>query len=121
MSRYWRTPSFGKKNTDPNLTITFLGIQFDTIDMFMRPSQDKLDNLKQTIYLFLQRKKVTIKSLQSLIGLLNFACKTVAPGRSFCRRLIDATLGVKKQHHKVRITLDIKPDLTVWQQFFKNF
>lgn len=90
-----------------------MGIEFDTINMVMRLPQDKLDNLKQTIHLFLQRKKVTLKSVQSLIGLLNFACETVTPGRAFCRRLIDATVGVKKQRHKVRITQDIKSDLTV--------
>lgn len=110
-----------EKTTEPSTTMTFLGIEFDTTNMIMRLPNDKLDNLKQTINLFLHRKKATLKSVQSLIGLLNFACKTIAPGRAFCRRLIDATIGIKKQHHKVRITQDIKSDLIVWQQFLRNF
>lgn len=45
--------------------------------------------------------KLTVKELQSLIGLLNFACNIVSPGRSFLRRLIDLTMGIKKQYYKL--------------------
>ena len=50
------------------------------------------------------RKSVTLKELQSLIGLLNFACCVVVPGRAFLRRLIDLTRGVRKPTHHVRLT-----------------
>lgn len=47
---------------------------------------------------FLYRKKVTLKELQSLYGLLNFACQA---GRAFLRRLFDLTRGLQKPHHRV--------------------
>ena len=45
------------------------------------------------------RQKVTLRELQSLIGLLNFACLVVVPGTAFLRRLINLTIGVKRPHH----------------------
>jgi hypothetical protein len=41
-----------------------------------------------------RKKKITLRSLQSLIGLLNFACIVICPGRAFLRKLIDLTLNV---------------------------
>ena len=55
-------------------------------------------------------KKISLRQLQSLIGLLNFACQVVAPGRAFCRRLIDAS--VKKPHHKIRVSQAMREDIT---------
>lgn len=49
----------------------------------MRLPLNNLDNLKQTIRFFIQKKEATLKAVQSLIGLRNFACKTVAA----CREL----------------------------------
>ncbi|KAJ8308242.1 hypothetical protein KUTeg_013116 [Tegillarca granosa] len=48
-------------------------------------------------------KKTNLKSMQSLIGSLNFACKVVSPGRTFCRRLINSTIGLSKPFHHIRI------------------
>lgn len=87
----------------------------------MKLPQDKLMQFKHTIQTCLSSKKITLKSLQSLIGPLNFACKIVAPGRAFCRRLIDATMGIRKQHHKLRVTLETKADLQVWLKFLQNY
>ena len=39
--------------------------------------------------------KVTLKEVQSLIGLLNFAFSVVRPSRAFLRRLIDLALGIR--------------------------
>lgn len=66
-------------------------------------------------------KKVTLKFLQSLIDLLNFACQVVAPRRAFCRRLIDATMGVQKQKHRIRVSAEIKHDFHIWQQYLANY
>jgi hypothetical protein len=37
--------------------------------------------------------KMTFREIQSLIGLLNFACCVVVSGRAFLRRLISLTVG----------------------------
>lgn len=72
---------------------------------------NKLDKLLQVTKSFLSVKKLTFKELQSLIGLLNFACRVVAPGRAFCRRVINATFGISKPHDRVRLTNNINQNL----------
>ena len=59
--------------------------------------------------------------MQSLTGLLNFACSVIAPGRAFLRRLIDLTVGIQCPHHLIRLSKDVKEDLKVWQSFLANF
>jgi len=77
--------------------LIFLGIEFDTFTMQLRLPKEKLAEIKQRIAVPLGCKKVNLRDIQSIIGLLNFACQVVVPGRAFCRRLIDATcnLGTK--------------------------
>lgn len=41
----------------------------------------------QNIQFAVEQDKLTLKQLQSLIGLLNYACNVVLPGRAFLRRL----------------------------------
>ena len=65
----------------------------------------------------LQSKKVTLKDMQSLLGLLNFACKVVVPGHTFCRRIINSTIGVKKPFNKIRVKKQMRADLQIWLQF----
>ena len=68
-----------------------------------------------------RRRKVTLQEIQSLTGLLNFACTVVVPGRAFLRRLIDLTIGVRKPHFLIRLSKDVKEDLLVWQSFLSGF
>ena len=64
---------------------------------------------------------MSLKELQSLIGLLTFACCVVVPGRAFLRRLIDQTKGIRKSHHHVRLTKDTKHDILVWHDFLRSY
>ena len=70
---------------------------------------------------FLTRQKVTLKELQSLIGLLNLTCSVVLPGQAFLRRLIDLTVGVKRLQHLVRLNSVVKSDMRVWLTFLPDF
>jgi hypothetical protein len=49
------------------------------------------------------RRNVTLRELQSLIGLLSFVCCVVQPGRTFLRRLIDHTKGIQQPHFHIRL------------------
>lgn len=77
-----------KKTFGPLTTLSFAGIELDSVLMEARLPLDKL-NLCSTLLLeFLHRKKATLREVQSLTGLLNFACSVIVPGRAFLRRLI---------------------------------
>ena len=59
--------------------------------------------------------------MQSLIGLLNFACRVISPGRPFLRRLINSTMGIQKPHHHISISKPIRADIAAWLSFLSSF
>ena len=85
--------------------------------MEARLPEDKLaKGRRRLLEEFLTRqKKVTLRDLQSLIGVLNLACTVIVPGRAFLRRLIDMTMGVQKPYHHIRLTRQAKYDLKLKQ------
>ena len=109
------------KTMGPDRALQFAGITLDTELMEVRLPEEKLDKCLSQLSYFCSRKSVTLKELQSLIGLLNFACCVVVPGRAFLRRLIDLTRGVRKPTHHVRLTKESKYDLQVWLNFLRSY
>lgn len=71
-----------EKTVAPTTCLTFLGIELDTQEMVARLPGDKVKKIHGLLTEFMIRKKATLKELQSLIGLLNFACRVVVPGRT---------------------------------------
>jgi hypothetical protein len=98
-----------------------LGLEVDTTAMEVRIPENKIRDILATIEIWLRREKVTLRETQSLLGKLNFACRAIVPGRAFSRRLIDATCGVVKPHHRIRLTAALKEDLKIWSKFLGGF
>jgi hypothetical protein len=101
--------------------LTFAGIELDTILFEARLPADKITKSKALLSKFLQRKKATLKEVQSLIGLLNFACSVVVPGRAFLRRLIDLTKDIRCASHFIRLSRSVKADVRIWKSFWDDF
>ncbi|PFX27885.1 uncharacterized protein LOC111327038 [Stylophora pistillata] len=118
---YLGVPIALEKTCGPATTLSFVGIELDTVLMEAKLPRDKLDKCVTTILEFQHRKKVALRELQSLIGLLNFACSVVQPGRAFLRRLIDFTIGIKSPSHKIRPNQEVKIDLNLWLNFLEDF
>ena len=59
--------------------------------------------------------------MQSLIGLFNFTCSVITPGRAFLRRMVDLTKGPQRPHHHIRLTKDVKQDIALWFRFLDHF
>ena len=118
---YLGIPMAPEKTVGPLTTLSFAGIELDSVAMEARMPRDKIDKCISSISQFMRRKKVTLKELQSLLGLLNFACSVVKPGRAFLRRLIDLTIGIRSAHHLIRLTKEVKADLQIWLSFLTQF
>ena len=59
--------------------------------------------------------------MQSLVGLLNFACSVIVPGSAFLCILIDLTIGIKSPFHYIRLKKEAKADLKIWGDLLAYF
>ena len=102
--------------------IVFLGLLIDTIRQVICIPTDKIDKAKNLLSFYMDKahKKTTIARLQSLVGYLNFLCKCVIPGRAFTRRLYAYLSPKLKPHYHIKITDEIRQDLTAWWTFINN-
>ena len=82
---------------------------------------DKLNKCRTLLHHFHKKRSVTLRELQSLIGLLNFCCSVVIPGSAFLRRLIDLTSGLTRSYHHIRLNRESKHDIRMWLTFLDNF
>ena len=110
-----------RKPVGPATCLQFAGITLDTVNMHARLPEDKLARCRGLLTEFYNKRSVTLKELQSLIGLLNFACSVVLPGRAFLRRMIDLTKGVRKPYYYIRLTRQCKEDILLWPNFLNSF
>ena len=79
-------PLAAHKCEGPTTCFTFLGIEMDSRARILRLPADKLQRLILVFQEWGDRKVCTWRELESLIGLLNHACKVVRP---LLRRMID--------------------------------
>lgn len=114
-------PISDEKTIFPTQEIEFLGIVLDSTKFEARLPPDKQAKCTRLLHQFLLKEKCSLRELQSLIGLLNFACIVVPPGRPFLRRLINLTIGASQPYHHIRITSDVKEDLKMWLAFLESF
>ena len=101
--------------------MTFLGLGIDTLNNTIFIPESKALELKHKLVSLLSKNKTTLKDLQSLCGSLAFFAKALPGSRAFNRRFYNATLGIKKSHHFIRVSHDMKEDASVWLQFIQDF
>ncbi len=110
-------PTARHKTEGPSTTMTFLGIELDTVAMTLRLPREKVCRLRREIDCWSRRRCCTKRELQSLIGMLQHASCVVRPGRTFLRRLIALLSVAKKPHHRIRLNRGFRSDLAWWATF----
>ena len=83
------------KDEGPATSITFLGLELDSVSLEVRLPQDKLSSLRALLKSWKGRKVCRKRELLSLIGSLSHACRAIKPGRSY-RRLIDPSASTRR-------------------------
>ena len=114
-------PIAHEKTFGPSTTLSFLGIELDTLTMEARLPEEKLQKCRIWVSVACSSKKMKLRDIWKLLGLLNFTCKVVVPGRAFLRRLHNITRGIDKPHYHVLINKESKADLKAWQLFLESF
>ena len=92
-------PIAHEKIEGPIAIIEYLGLTIDTDKMLIKIRIDKIVELKQNLLFALDKKKVTLKVLQSLAGSLAFCTRALTVGRTFCIRIHAAMGKVRKSFH----------------------
>ena len=114
-------PMAADKTEGPATKLTFLGIELDTMEMRASLPADKLEELRDLLTEWSSKEKASIQELQSLAGMLNFACAVVRPGRFYLRRIIDWTAYLQKTVSGNKRPVDIGPtvrgDSAWWNEF----
>ena len=110
------------KTVHPSTCMEYLGLEIDSIAGQVRAPKEKVDRAVHRINYILSHSAVSLKSLQSLAGLLSFLCRPIPSGRAFLRRLFEAIPGGNTAGgHMIPITRDIREDLTVWLDFLMHY
>lgn len=110
-------PMSVEKTEGPTTSLTFLGIELDTVLMTARLSDDKLNALRALLEQWKNKTCATANEIQSLAGVLNFACYVIRPGRAYKRRIYDAGEAARLNGSGLsRLSPDMKKDLQWWIQ-----
>ena len=105
----------------PATTLTFLGLELDSVHQQIRLPPEKLEEILTELHDWSSRSKATKRALLSLIGKLSFAARAVPAGRLFLRRLITLSTTVHKLHHRIRLGRQARADLAWWVDFLPTW
>ena len=111
------------KKTEKGFCMIFLGVELDTAKMQASLPEEKLCRLRAMLEKYSKAKSVTVRELQSLTGLLNFACSVVVPEKPFMRRMC---LAFWKLHNpspfkKLKVTRGMIRDMELWLVFLRGY
>lgn len=116
-----RIPLSWEKVEGPSTSLSFLGIEIDTVAWVLRLPPTKLEALLAELHHWHTRSKCTKRQLLSLIGKLSFATKVIPAGRIFLRRLITLSTAVGPLNHHIDLNTDAKADIHWWIAFLPSW
>ena len=79
-----------EKICHPSQVMVWLGIYFNTKEMYMAIPRDKLEEIMACLETWRGQSRATRKEMQSLLGLLNFVASVAPPTRLFTNRMLDS-------------------------------
>lgn len=83
--------------------------------------ETKVKKLRFLLARFLQKRKVLLKEMQSLLGLLPFTCWIMPIGRIFSCQLSLAISGLKSPYAHIRLSCSLKENLRVRACFLESY
>ena len=114
-------PVMQEKVVGPSTVLDFLGIVIHSTKMELRLPHDKLSRLKHLIQAWLGKKSCTKRQLLSLIGYLQHASTVVKSGRTFLRRMIEASKRSGHLDAPMRLNAEFRCDVIWWSLFLEKW
>ena len=110
-----------QKATPPSTKMVFLGILLDSINQTLSIDSERLQNIKATVSIWLNKSKALLNELQKLIGLLSFAATCVREGQLFFSSILTVLKEAYLAGKQVEITCEMKKDLHWWDKFLIDY
>ena len=131
-------PMAAAKTEGPTTKLTFLGLDLDTKRMEASLPAERLADLQHLLMEWsrLPTESASVRQLQSLTGMLNFACAVVRPGRFYLRRIINHTSRLEALirqggadgsriragvHAPFKLTQAVLDDIAWWAEFLPRW
>lgn len=89
--------------------------------MQIRIPPPKIQEMLSILIHHIQKRTITVNSLQSIVGKLNFFARAIPCSRAFNRRFYNAMIGKVQSYQHVNITSAMKIDMQMWLDLLTNF
>ena len=109
-----------KKLVSPTTQATCLGVNINTIAGTISIPPEKLDQITNTVKLWLTKMRCTKKELQSLLGQLLYVHKCVRPARIFLNRMLEL-LRHNYENSVINLTHGFRRDLRWFDRFLRKY
>jgi hypothetical protein len=110
-----------QKVKGPLRVIVFLGVEINCDSRTLALPAEKLLETKALINEWLLKKKATKRTIQRIVGKLNWCCRVIMGGRTFMRNIINLLVRAKMPHHYIRIGVAAHEDLKWWSKGLEIF
>ena len=109
-----------EKSVKPTMRMLLLGILGDTIKITLELDEERLQNIRNGLKTWENRKTSSLKQIQQLLWVLNFAAYCAKPCRIFVARLINFLKTIPDEE-KRRVPVDVKLDIKQWLHFMETY
>ena len=109
-----------KKLVPPATQVTCLGVLIDTVKGTIAIPPEKLDQINQAVFHWLDKNMASRRQLQSILGLLLYVHECVKPARIFLNRMLEL-LRASNGRQKILLTPDFKRDLRWFAKFLPKY
>ena len=108
------------KIVPPTTRLEFLGVMFDSEQMVMEISPQKMEDIQAELSTWLYRSKARRHEVESLIGKLQFLSKCIRAGRVFLAGLIQWIRGMDRRQ-EYAIPGEARKDIAWWGRCAQHF
>ena len=122
-------PVAAEKTEWTDSIIVFLGILLDGKHLTLSIPLDKQTCALKLLNDLSDKRKITVKQMQTLTGYLNFLTKAIFAGRMFTRRMYSKYANIKaaragnklKPHYHICMDHEFRFDCEIWRTFLSNY
>ena len=105
------------KSCAPNYVMVFLGVEVNSVLLTLRIPEDKMQEILTILENWSNKQICSLKELQSLVGLLNFASRCIKSGRIYLARILNFLHDMPPTGRHI-VPRETQLDIKWWKEFF---